>query len=106
MEDDKIKEKLSQEQLEDIKGGDAEWFPCVMFFVEVINGTRKKTETFDTEQYHEIATVKNWIRKRENLGSCEIRIYNAKNVELIEGSLKANNVKLGDMLKAIVSYGQ
>ena len=105
-EDNEFKDNLNPEQLENVSGGNAEWLPDVMFFVEVHNGTRKRTETFDTEQYHEIATVKKWIREREKLGPCEIRIYNAEGVELTEGSLRANNVKFGDMLKAIVSQGQ
>lgn len=65
-EDNEFKDNLNPERLEKVSGGDAERLPDVMFFVEVHNGTRKRTETFDTEQQHEIATVKNGSEKEKN----------------------------------------
>ncbi len=65
-EDNEFKDDLNPEQLENVSGGDAERLPDVMFFVEVHNGTRKRTGTFDTGQYHEIATVKNGSEKEKN----------------------------------------
>ena len=96
-------EVLDQQELENISGGDDEFIPAIMFAVDVINGKIKRREIFTTDQYYQITTVKNWIKKRENLGPCDIRIYNEANVELVDGSLRANKIKTGDVLTGIVS---
>ena len=106
MEDSKFKDEinpLDHEELENVSGGDGEYIPDIIFGVDVINGTTNRREIFDTPQYYQIETLKNWIRKRENLDACTIRIYNQENVELVDGSFRANNIKTGDVLTAIVN---
>lgn len=96
-------ELLDEQELENINGGDDVYMPDVVFIVEVINGRIRKRETFDTHQYYQIDTIKKWIRERERLPHCDIRIYNASNVELTDGSLRDNKIKTGDILTGIVS---
>ena len=96
-------EVVDQQELENINGGDDVYCPDVVFAVDVINGKIHRREIFDTHQYYQIATIKKWIKEREKLGPCDIRIYNAANVELVDGSLKTNKIKTGDVLTGIVS---
>lgn len=105
MEDNKFEERpdsLDHKELENVSGGDNVYVPDVLFGVGVIKGTTKRREIFTTPQYYQISTLKNRIIKRENLGTCTIRIYNEDNVELIDGTFKENEIKTGDLLTAIV----
>ncbi len=110
MEDYKFRDDLrllSQEELKKISGGaeqSQEVIYGILFFVEVVNGTYKRTEVIDTEPYHTIPTIKKWLKNRLKLDqSCTIRLYNAEHEELIDGSLTANNIKFADYLTAIVN---
>lgn len=109
MEDHKFRDDLkmlSQDELKKISGGSdrpKEVIYGVLFFVEITNGTYKRTEVIDTEPYHTIPTIKKWLINRLKLDpSCTIRLYNDKNEELIDGSITANNIQFGDFLKAVV----
>ena len=109
MEDIKFRDDLkmlSQEELKEISGGtdqSQEAVYGILFFVEIVNGTYRRTEVIDTEPYHTIPTIKRWLINRLKLDpSCTIRLYNEENEELIDGSLTANNIKFADFLKAIV----
>jgi len=89
--------------LENVSGGDGEYIPDIIFGVDVINGSTKRREIFDTPQYYQIETLKNWIRKREKSRCLRHSYLQSGKRRTGRWQFQSQQNKNGDVLTAIVN---